>query len=130
MAANKTESKVTKTVRDGVVKAIHTGEDIAKTVGIITKEIIKTTKDEDMDTKEKAQKLAKEALEGVKEGYKKAQPPTEEFVKKASKSIFEAFKEYAPKVAHFTKDVFEGIVDGTKEVLDESKKKPEEKEEE
>ena len=130
MACDKSESKVTKTVRDGVVKAIHTGEDIAKTVGVITKEIIKTTKDEDMNTKEKAQKLAREALDGVKEGFKKAQPPTEEFVKKASKSIFEAFKEYAPKVAHFTKDVFEGIVDGTKDVIEESKKKPEEKEEE
>ncbi len=130
MACNKNESKITKKVREGVVKAIHTGEDIAKTVGVITKEIIKTTKDEDMNTKEKAQKLAKEALEGVKEGYKKAQPPTEEFVKKASKSIFEAFKEYAPKVAHFTKDVFEGIRDGAKDVIDESKKKPEEKEEE
>jgi hypothetical protein len=37
MDSNKNESKVTKTVRDGVVKAIHTGEDIAKTVGIITR---------------------------------------------------------------------------------------------
>ena len=130
MAYNKKESKVTKTVREGVVKAIHTGEDIAKTVGVITREIIKTTKDEDMNTKEKAQKLAKDALEGVKEGYKKAQPPTEEFVKKASKSIFETFKEYAPKVAHFSKEVFDGIRNGAKDVIDESKKKPEEKEEE
>ena len=127
MACKKNESKVTKTVREGVVKAIHTGEDIAKIVGNITKEIIKTTKDEDMNTKEKAQKLAKDALDGVKDGYKKAQPPTEEFVKKASKTIFETFKEYAPKVANFSKDVFEGIRDGAKDVIDESKKKEEEK---
>ncbi|RLC51296.1 MAG: hypothetical protein DRI23_05265 [Candidatus Cloacimonadota bacterium] len=117
------ESKVANTVKDGVIKAIHAGEDVVKAVGNVTKEIIKTAKDDEMNTKEKAQKLAKEALQGAKEGYTKVQPPAEEFAKKAAKSISDAFKAHAPKVAKFTKDVFDGIVDGTKEVIDENKKK-------
>lgn len=125
------ESKVSSTVKDGVIKAIHAGEDVVKAVGNITKEIIKTAKNEELNTKEKTQKLAKEALQGAKDGYTKVQPSAEEFAKKASKSISEAFKAQAPKVAHFAKDVFDGIVDGAKEVIDESKKKTggEEKEE-
>lgn len=116
------EKKVSKIVHDAVVKAIHAGEDVVGAVGNITKEIISTIKAEDLDNKEKAQKLAKEALEGAKEGFEKAKPPTEEFVKKASVIIGEAFKENAPKVADFVKDVFTGIVDGTKEVIAEHKK--------
>jgi len=116
------EKKVSKTVRDAVVKAIHAGEDVIGAVGNVTKEIISTIKAEDLDNKEKAQKLAKEALEGAKEGFDKAKPPTEEFVKKASVTISDTFKENAPKVADFVKDVFAGIVDGTKEVIAEHKK--------
>ncbi len=117
------ENKVSEKVKDAVVNAIHAGEDVVKVLGNITKEIISTAKDEELETKEKAQKLAKEALEGAKEGYKKAKPPTEEFVKKAAETIGENFKEHAPKVANFVKEIFSGIVEGTKEVIDESKKK-------
>ncbi len=123
------EKKVSKVVQDAVVKAIHTGEDVVVAVGNVTKEIISTIKAEDLNNKEKAQKLAKEALEGAKEGFEKAKPPTEEFVKKASITISETFKEHAPTVANFVKDVFSGIVDGTKDVIKEHKKstaKPEE----
>ncbi|MDO9577673.1 MAG: hypothetical protein Q7J16_07285 [Candidatus Cloacimonadales bacterium] len=116
------ESKVTSKVKDGVIKAFHAGEDVVKAVGNVTKEIISTAKAEDMNTKEKAQKLAKDAFQGAKDGYTKVQPSVEDFAKKASKIIFDTFKTYAPKVAHFTKDVFEGIVDGAKEVIDEKKK--------
>jgi len=123
------EKKVSKIVQDAVVKAIHAGEDVVTAVGNVTKEIISTIKAEDLNNKEKAQKLAKEALEGAKEGFEKAKPPTEEFVKKASITISDAFKEHAPTVASFVKDVFSGIVDGTKDVINEHKKcsaKPEE----
>ncbi len=123
------EKKVSKVVQDAVVKAIHAGEDVVTAVGNVTKEIISTIKAEDLNNKEKAQKLAKEALEGAKEGFEKAKPPTEEFVKKASITISETFKEHAPTVANFVKDVFSGIVDGTKDVINEHKKstaKPEE----
>ncbi len=116
------EKKVSKIVQDAVVKAVHAGEDVVVAVGNVTKEIISTIKAEDLNNKEKAQKLAKEALEGAKEGFGKAKPPTEEFVKKASITISESFKEHAPKVADFVKDVFSGIVDGTKEVIGEHKK--------
>ena len=78
------EKKVSKVVQNAVVKAIHAGEDVVAAVGNVTKEIISTIKTEDLNNKEKAQKLAKEALEGAKEGFGKAKPPTEEFVKKAS----------------------------------------------
>ena len=123
------ESKVSKAVRETVVKAIHAGEDVVKAIGNITKEIITTSKDEDLDTKAKAQKLAKEALEGAKEGFEKAKLPTEEFVKKASVTISDSFKENAPKVANFVKEVFSGILEGTKDIIKESKKEePEEKE--
>lgn len=124
------EKKVSKVVQDAVVKAIHAGEDVVTAVRIVTKEIISTIKAEDLNNKEKAQKLAKEALEGAKEGFEKAKPPTEEFVKKASITISDTFKEHAPTVASFVKDVFSGIVDGTKDVINEHKKeteKPEEK---
>jgi len=117
--------KVKKNVQDAVVKAVHAGEDVVAAVENVTKEIISTIKAEDLNNKEKAQKLAKEALEGAKEGFEKAKPPTEEFVKKASVTISESFKEHAPKVADFVKDVFSGIVDGTKEVIDEHKKETE-----
>lgn len=117
------ESKITLKVKDGVIKAFHAGEDIVKAVGNITKEIITTTKDEELNTKEKAQKLAKDALDGAKDGYTQVKPGVEDFAKKAAEKISETFKVYAPKIAHFTKDVFDGIVDGTKEVIDESKKK-------
>ncbi len=123
------EKKVSKVVQNAVVKAIHAGEDVVAAVGNVTKEIISTIKTEDLNNKEKAQKLAKEALEGAKEGFGKAKPPTEEFVKKASITISDTFKEHAPKVASFVKDVFSGIVDGTKDVINEHKKdttKPEE----
>ena len=123
------EKKVSKVVQDAVVKAIHAGEDVVVAVGNVTKEIISTIKAEDLNNKEKAQKLAKEALEGAKEGFEKAKPPTEEFVKKASITISETFKEHAPTVANFVKDVFSEIVDGTKDVIKEHKKstaKPEE----
>ncbi|MDA3813407.1 MAG: hypothetical protein PF570_04055 [Candidatus Cloacimonetes bacterium] len=116
------EKKVNKIVQDAVVKAVHAGEDVIAAIGNVTKEIITTIKTEDMNNKEKAQKLAKEALEGAKEGYDKAKPPTEEFVKKASVTIADTFKEHAPKVADFVKDVFAGIVDGTKDVIHEHKK--------
>ena len=116
------EKKVSIVVKDAVIKAVHTGEDVVTAVGNVTKEIISTFKAEDLNNKEKAQKLAKEALEGAKEGFEKAKPPTEEFVKKASITISDTFKEHAPKVASFVKDVFSGIVDGTKEVIDEHKK--------
>ncbi|MCD6176973.1 MAG: hypothetical protein J7K29_03960 [Candidatus Cloacimonetes bacterium] len=116
------EKKVTKIVRDAVVKAVHAGEDVVTTVGNVTKEIISTIKTEDLNNKEKAQKLAKEALEGAKEGFEKAKPPTEEFVKKAAITISDTFKEHAPKVSSFVKEVFSGIVDGTKEVISEHKK--------
>ncbi|MCF7857937.1 MAG: CCA tRNA nucleotidyltransferase [Candidatus Cloacimonetes bacterium] len=125
-----TEKKVSKIVHDAVIKAAHAGEDVIKAVGNVTKEIIATVKKEDLDNKEKAQKLAKEALEGAKEGFEKVKPPTEEFVKKASITISDSFKEHAPKVASFVKEVFSGIVEGTKDVIDEHKKtsvKPEEK---
>ena len=123
------EKKVSKIVHDAVVKAVRTGEDVITAVGNVTKEIISTVKTEDLNNKEKAQKLAREALEGAKEGFEKAKPPTEEFVKKASITISDTFKEHAPKVAGFVKDVFAGIVDGTKDVIHEHKKdkKPEEK---
>ena len=116
------EKKVSKIVQDAVVKAVHAGEDAIAAVGNVTKEIISTIKAEDLNNKEKAQKLAKEALEGAKEGFGKAKPPTEEFVKKASITISDSFKEHAPRVADFVKDVFSGIVDGTKEVIGEHKK--------
>ncbi|MEA2096721.1 MAG: hypothetical protein U9P73_08545 [Candidatus Cloacimonadota bacterium] len=116
------EKKVSKIVQDTVVKAVHAGEDVITAVGNVTKEIISTFKAEDLNNKEKAQKLAKEALEGAKEGFEKAKPPTEEFVKKASITISDTFKEHAPKVAGFVKDVFSGIVDGTKEVISDHKK--------
>jgi len=116
------EKKVSKIVQDAVVKAVHAGEDAIAAVGNVTKEIISTIKAEDLNNKEKAQKLAKEALEGAKEGFGKAKPPTEEFVKKASITISDSFKEHAPKVADFVKDIFSGIVDGTKEVISEHKK--------
>lgn len=125
------EKNVSKTVQDAVVKAVHAGEDVITAVGNVTKEIISTIKAEDLNNKEKAQKLAKEALKGAKEGFEKAKPPTEEFVKKASITIGDSFKEHAPKVASFVKDVFSGIVEGTKEVIDEHKKdtaKPEKEE--
>ena len=64
------EKKVSKIVQDAVVKAIHAGEDVVTAVGNVTKEIISTVKAEDLNNKEKAQKLAKEALEGAKEGFK------------------------------------------------------------
>ena len=124
------EKKVSKIVQDAVVKAIHAGEDVVTAVGNVTKEIISTVKAEDLNNKEKAQKLAKEALEGAKEGFEKAKLPTEEFVKKASITISDTFKEHAPKVAGFVKDVFSGIIDGTKDVIKEHKKdksKPEDK---
>ncbi|MDP8268030.1 MAG: hypothetical protein P9L97_04815 [Candidatus Tenebribacter davisii] len=117
--------KVNKIVQEAVVKAVHTGEDVITAVGNVTKEIISTIKNEDLNNKEKAQKLAKEALEGAKEGFEKSKPPTEEFVKKASIAINDSFKEHAPKVASFVKDVFSGIVDGTKEVIHEHKKETE-----
>ncbi len=116
------EKKVSMIVQDAVVKAVHAGEDVMVAVGNVTKEIISTFKAEDLNNKEKAQKLAKEALEGAKEGFEKAKPPTEEFVKKASITISDTFKEHAPKVASFVKDVFFGIVDGTKEVISDHKK--------
>ena len=116
------EKKVSKVVQDAVVKAVHAGEDVITAVGNVTKEIISTIKAEDLNNKEKAQKLAKEALEGAKEGFEKAKPPTEEFVKKASITIYDSFKEHTPKVASFVKDVFSGIVDGTKEVISDHKK--------
>jgi len=116
------EKKVSKVVQDAVVKAVHAGEDVITAVGNVTKEIISTFKAEDLNNKEKAQKLAKEALEGAKEGFEKAKPPTEEFVKKASITISDTFKEHAPKVASFVKDVFSGIMDGTKEVISDHKK--------
>ncbi len=125
------EKKVNKIVHDAVVKAVRAGEDVITAVGNVTKEIISTIKTEDLNNKEKAQKLAREALEGAKEGFEKAKPPTEEFVKKASVTIADTFKEHAPKVAGFVKDVFAGIVDGTKDVINEHKKdttKPEEEE--
>jgi hypothetical protein len=71
------ESKVTKAVREGVVKAFDIGEDIVQAIGRITKEVIRTAKDEDLSNKEKVQKLAQEALEGAKQGAKTVQPPTE-----------------------------------------------------
>ncbi len=123
------EKKVSKAVQDAVVKAIHAGEDVVSAIGNVTKEIISTIKAEDLNNKEKTQKLAKEALEGAKEGFEKAKPTTEEFIKKASITISETFKEHAPTVANFVKDVFSGIVDGTKDVINEHKKdtvKPEE----
>ncbi len=64
----KSESKVTKTVREGVIKAYDIGEDIVHAVGSITKEIVRTAKDEELTTKGKVQTLAKEALEGAKQG--------------------------------------------------------------
>lgn len=118
-----------KIVQDAVVKAVHAGEDVVAAVGNVTKEIISTIKAEDLNNKEKAQKLAKEALEGAKDGFDKAKPPTEEFVKKAAVVISESFKEHAPKVAGFVKDVFSGIVDGTKEVIKGHKKEPAKSEE-
>ena len=124
------DKKVSKIVRDAVIKAIHAGEDVVVAIGNVTKEIISTVKTEDLNNKEKAQKLAKEALEGAKEGFEKAKPPTEEFVKKASVTISDTFKAHAPKVANFVKDVFAGIVDGTKEVIKEHKETPAEHEEE
>jgi len=124
------DKKVSKTVQDAVVKAIHAGEDVVVAVGNVTKEIISTIKTEDLNNKEKAQKLAKEALEGAKEGFEKAKPPTEEFVKKASVTISDTFKAHAPTVANFVKDVFAGIVDGTKEVIKEHKETPAENKEE
>ncbi len=124
------DKKVSKFVQDAVVKAIHAGEDVVVAVGNATKEIISTIKTEDLNNKEKAQKLAKEALEGAKEGFEKAKPPTEEFVKKASVTISDTFKAHAPKVASFVKDVFAGIVDGTKEAIKEHKETPAKHEEE
>ncbi len=117
------ESKISQKVKDGVIKAYHAGEDIVKAVGNVTKEVISTTKNEELNNKEKAQKLAKEALEGAKEGFNQVKPPVTDFARKASKTISDNFKAHAPTVAHFVKDVFEGIVDGAKEVIDETKKK-------
>ncbi|MCK4956731.1 MAG: hypothetical protein KAS49_03780 [Candidatus Cloacimonetes bacterium] len=116
-----TEVNVSKKVQEAVVKAIHAGEDVAKAISSATKEIIATSKDEELETKEKVQKLAKEALEGAKQGFEKAKPSAEEFAKKASVTIGKSFKEYTPKVAKFVKDVFEGVFDGAKEVIDEKK---------
>lgn len=124
------DSKTREKVHDAVVKAIHTGEDVLKAVRNITKEIIKTSKTEDLSTKEKVETLTKEALQGAKDGYTKAKPPTEEFLKKASKTINETIKENAPKVAHFAQEVYQGIVSGTKDFLAEKKQRKTESEEE
>lgn len=124
------ESKVTKAVREGVVKAFDIGEDIVQAIGRITKEVIRTAKDEDLSNKEKVQKLAQEALEGAKQGAKTVQPPTEEFVKKASKTIIETIKVAVPKVAHFTGEAFKGVYEGAKNVYESKKDSDEEKKEE
>jgi len=115
------DNDVRKKVQDAVVKAIHAGEDVAAAIKNVTREIISTSKDEQLETKEKVQKLAKEALEGAKLGFEKARPSAEEFAKKASSTIGESIKEYAPKVGKFMKDVFEGVRDGTKEAMGEKK---------
>ncbi|NQV17339.1 MAG: hypothetical protein HQ534_02180 [Armatimonadetes bacterium] len=125
----KSESKVTKTVRDGVIKAYNLGEDIVHAVGSITKEIIKTSKDEELTTKEKVQTLAKEALEGAKQGAKVVHSESKEFAPKAGKAIFEAIKFSAPKVAHFAKEAFTGIYEGAKDVYETKKGEIKEKEE-
>jgi len=115
------ESKVTKKVREGVIKAYDLGEDLVQAVGRITREIISTSKEEDLSSKEKVQKLVNEALEGAKQGIKTAQPSTEDFMKKASRSIGDAVKVAAPKVAHFAQEALKGIYEGAKDVY-ESKK--------
>lgn len=115
------ESKVTKTVREGMNKALEVGEDVIQALGRITKEIVHTAKEEDLSTKEKVQKLANEALEGAKEGVKSAQPQTEEFVKKASKSIVESIKVAAPKVSHFAQEALKGMYEGAKDFYDQRK---------
>ncbi len=125
----KSESKVTKTVREGVIKAYNLGEDIFHAVSKVTKEIVKTSKDEELTTKEKVQSLAKEALEGAKQGAKVVQSETKEFAPKAGKVIIEAIKVSAPKVAHFTKEAFTGIYEGAKDVYDTKKGESKEKEE-
>lgn len=126
----KSESKVTKAVREGVIKAYDIGEDIVHAVGSITKEIIKTSKDEELTTKEKVQTLAKEALEGAKQGAKAVQSESKEFTPKAGKAIIEAIKYSAPKVAHFTKEAFTGIYEGVKDVYETKKDESKEKKEE
>ena len=128
----KQESKIAKKVHDAVVKAIHTGEDVGKAVKNVVTEIISTSKDEELNTKEKVSKLANEALQGAKEGYTKAQPSLEEFLKKTSKNISETLKTNLPKVTQFTKEFFEGLVEGAKDVIEEKKeaKKEEDKSEE
>jgi|SRR6056297_2822394 DNA-directed RNA polymerase len=116
-----TEKDVRQKVQDAVVKAIHAGEDVGKAIKNVTKEIISTSKDEQLETKEKVQKLSKEALEGAKQGFAKARPSAEDFAKKASKTIADSFKEYTPKVGNFLKDVYEGVRDGAKEAINEKK---------
>ena len=117
---------VSEKVKNAVIFAIHTGEDVVRSVANIAKDVIKTTKNEDLDSKEKASKLAADALNGVKEGYKKAKPKSGEFIKSSKEKITETFNEKGPVVAKFAKDVFNGIINGTKEVINEHKKTKEE----
>ncbi len=115
------ESKVTKSVRDGVNKALELGEDFVQALCRVTKEVVHTVKEEDLSTKEKVNKLANEALEGAKQGAKSIQPQTEEFVKKASKSIVDSIKVAAPKVAHFAQEALVGMYEGAKDYYDQKK---------
>ena len=51
-----TDNDVRKKVQDAVVKAIHAGEDVAAAIKNVTQDIISTSKDEQLETKEKVQK--------------------------------------------------------------------------
>ncbi|MEA1972756.1 MAG: hypothetical protein U9N34_05620 [Candidatus Cloacimonadota bacterium] len=121
----KKKNAISEKVENVVIMALHTGEDVIKSVGNITKDIIKTTKDDDLNSKEKASKLASDALNGVKGGYEKAKPKSREFIKSSKEKITETFNEKGPVVAKFAKDVYNGIIEGTKKVISEHKNKNE-----
>ena len=59
------ESKVTKVVREGVVKAYEKGENLIIAVSEITRGVVKKTLAETQPTKEKVESLARDAMKGA-----------------------------------------------------------------
>lgn len=133
------ESQVTRTVREAVIKAAEVGEDLARKIHDIIRDVVADSLSKVEPTKEKIEEVSQDVMKGVTEGLKGAKVKVGDaklfadgfvegtrlasekaasYAVRAVDEVIDDAKEFGDKAVDFIQDVFKGISEGFKEVVD------------
>ena len=139
-------SKITIAVRDAIIKAAETSENLTLKVANITRETVSQSMQKIEPQKEKIEKLAGEVMDGVKAasreskvklleimdhavegislGARTANKQTQEYARKAAETALGVLKE----TGETAKEIIKGVQEGVKEVVNKKKEETTDKE--